>query len=96
MRIVNFVHKGLERFATTGDVSGIQPNHTTKLQFILDSLSRAINVRDLQDASLHSLAKGRPAFKGWYGLRVNGNWRLTFWYDSMKNVVKDVDYVDYH
>ena len=96
MKIVNYLHKGLERFALTGDASGIQPCHTAKLRFILEAIDAAINIRELRDKSLHSLAKGRPAFKGWYGMRVNGNWRLTFWYDSKSIQVKDVDYVDYH
>ena len=96
MKIVSFLHKGLERFALTGDTSGVQPKHASKLRMILTALETAENLRSIQDPSLHSLAKKRPAFKDLYSIRVNGNWRVTFKYNSLRVLISDLDYVDYH
>ena len=96
MKIVSFLHKGLERFALTGDTSGVQPKHASKLRMILTALETAENLRSIQDPSLHSLAKKRPAFRDRYSIRVNGNWRVTFKYNSLRVLISDLDYVDYH
>ena len=96
MKITGFLHKGLERFALTGDTSGVQPKHATKLRMILIELERAENLRSIQEPSLHSLAKKRPAFRDRYSIRVNGNWRLTFKYNSHSDLISDLNYVDYH
>lgn len=96
MQITSFLHKGLERFALTGDASGVQPKHKVKLRMILTDLERAENLRSIQDLSLHSLAKKRPAFKDLFSIRVNGNWRLTFKYNSQGELISDLNYVDYH
>ena len=96
MKLTSFLHKGLQRFALTGDTSGVQPKHKAKLRMILADLERADNLRSLQDPTLHSLAKKRPAFKDHFSIRVNGNWRMTFKYDTKTQSVTDLNYLDYH
>lgn len=91
--IQGFKHKGLERFFRAGSKAGIQPAHAKRLKLILLRLNHAREARDmnLPGLKLHEL-KGNQA--SIYSVWVNGNWRVTFRFDSEH--VTDVDYVDYH
>jgi proteic killer suppression protein len=91
--IRGFKHKGLERFFTTGSKAGIQAQHAGRLRIILGRLNVSITPHDmnLPGLDLHPLKGDR---KGTWGVKVSGNWRITFTF-----VGKDadgVDYEDYH
>jgi proteic killer suppression protein len=91
--ILNFPHKGLERFFTRGNVAVIQAKYTVKLRLILGRLNVAAEPRDmaLPGLCLHPLTGDR---KGTWAVIVSGNWRVTFEFSGAD--VKDVSYEDYH
>ena len=91
--IKSFRHKGLQRFFETGNKSGIQAAHASKLRLQLAALDQAVKPEDLSAPSwaLHPL-KGE--LKGHWALTVNGNWRLVFSFAGEDAVL--VDYRDYH
>ena len=91
--IVDFKHKGLERFFNTGSISGIQAKHSTKLQRQLTALNEAQSIEEMNFPGwkLHPL-KGN--LKDHWAITVNANWRMTF---NIKNGnAHIVDYQDYH
>ena len=93
MAILNFRHKGLERFFTRGNTAGIQAKHAAKLRLILGRLHVTTKPRDmaLPGPCLHPLTGDR---KGTRPVIVSGNWRITFEFSGLD--VKDVNYEDYH
>jgi len=76
-----------------GIKKGIQPEHVDKIGRILDRLDASIQVSDmnLPGFSLHPLI-GKE--KGIWSVVVNGNWRITFYFEEGDAFV--VDYRDYH
>lgn len=60
--IKTFSHKGLERFYYTGSKRGIIPEHSNKLERILDRLNAATDIKDMNypGSFLHQL-KGDKA-----------------------------------
>ena len=90
--IKSFRHKGLQRFFETGNKSGIQAAHATKLRLQLATLDQAVRPEDLSAPSwaLHPL-KGN--LKGHWALTVKGNWRVVFAFEDADVVL--VDYRDY-
>jgi proteic killer suppression protein len=91
--IRSFKHKGLERFFRTGSKAGIRPDHEKKLRAQLTALAYAEKPSDLGTPSwdLHPL-QGELA--GFWSIKVNGNWRVTFRFSGPD--VEIVDYQDYH
>jgi proteic killer suppression protein len=91
--IKGWKHKGLKRFYEKGDQSGIQPEHAHKLKVILQLLDAATEPQDLNlpGMNLHPL-KGK--MKGYYAVKVSGNWRVIFQFEGRHAVA--VNYVDYH
>ena len=91
--IESFRHKGLRRFYETGSTSGIQPAHGRKLRLQLAALDTAkvIEDMDIPGFRLHPLTGKR---KGYWGVDVSGNWRVTFAFEHGN--ARDVDYEDYH
>lgn len=91
--IKSFKHKGLQRFYETGNTSGIQANHKSKLRNILSALDQAITIEDLNFPGfvLHQLTGNK---KGIWSIRVSGNWRITFKFTGTD--VELVNYEDYH
>ena len=91
--IKQFLHRGLQRFFETGSKAGIQPAHAPKLRRQLAQLNQAGAPEDmnLPGWKLHPL-KGQLA--GHWSVWVNGNWRLTFTFESGNAAI--VDYRDYH
>ena len=91
--IPSFTHKGLEKFFSTGNKSGIQVQHAERLRVILGRLSASTAPEDmnLPGLNLHRLKGDR---KNVWAVKVSGNWRVTFTF-----VGKDADavgYEDYH
>jgi proteic killer suppression protein len=91
--IKSFRHKGIEQFFETGSKAGIRPAHAAKLQRQLRRLDGAASHQDMSIPGwkLHQLS-GDMA--GHFSVWVNGNWRLTFAFESTDAVL--VDYQDYH
>jgi len=91
--IRKFKHKGLKKLFETGNTSGIDTQHVTKLRQILALLETAETIEDmdLPGLNLHEL-KGQR--KGTYAVKVSGNWRVTFILKDGE--VVDTNYEDYH
>ena len=88
-----FRHKGLERFYSTGNKSGIEAKHEKRLRLILARLDAAREPRDmnLPGLGLHKLS-GR--LKNFWAVDVSGNKRVIFRFTQQD--ATDVDYLDYH
>ncbi|WP_443743364.1 type II toxin-antitoxin system RelE/ParE family toxin [Sutterella sp.] len=95
MAIRSFVHSGLERFALTGDTSGIKPSHASRLNQVLAMLSLSGgSVLDLKQINgFHCIKRKTRSLD--YAVRVSGSWRVTFKIDASGDIF-DVDYVQYH
>jgi proteic killer suppression protein len=91
--IRSFRHSGLENFFKTGSKRGIQPAHAEKLANQLLNLNRAPSAQamNLPGWRLHAL---RGKLDGHWAVQVNGNWRLTFYFENEDAIL--VDYQDYH
>ena len=91
--IKSFSHKGLEKFFYDGTKKGIQATLAKRLGLILDYLDAAEYIRDMNfpGLDLHAL-RGRK--KGYWSVKVSGNWRIVFRFDDAN--AHDVDYLDYH
>ena len=91
--IKSFRHKGLETFFYTGSKKGIRPEHTNRLEKILDRLNAASNIKDMNypGSNLHQLSGDK---KGQYAVKVSGNWRVFF--EFIEGEAYVVDYEVYH
>ena len=91
--IRRFRHKGLERFFTTGDTSGINAQFAKKLRRMLLLLDESTQPEGMNIPSykLHPLKGDR---KGQWAVWVSGNWRLIFTFEGEH--ASDVDLDDYH
>jgi proteic killer suppression protein len=91
--IRSFRHAGLERFFLTGSKAGIQPQHAPRLeeQLAVLNVARRVDQMNVPGWRLHRL---RGKLDGHWSVRVSGNWRLTFRFESEDAVL--VDYQDYH
>ena len=91
--IATFKHRGLRRFFESGTTRGIQAHHAARIRLILARLDVSVSARDmnLPGLHLHELTGNR---KGTWSVRVSGNWRITFRFDSPD--AYDVDLEDYH
>ncbi len=91
--IKSWQHKGLKLFYETGNTSKIQPKHASKLHDvlqILDSVTKPEQMR-LPGLDFHKLTGD---LKGFYSIKINGNWRIIFRFDGADVIL--VDYTDYH
>jgi len=91
--IKSFRHKGVEEFFYTGSKKGIKPEHAKRLERILDRLNAASEIKDMNypGSFLHQLSGDK---KGFYAVKVSGNWRIFFQFIDGDAYV--VDYDDYH
>ncbi len=91
--IKTFKHKGLKTFFETGNKSGIQPHHASRLarQLIRLDIAKNANAMNVPGWKLHPLTGG---LAGHYSVTVNGNWRMTFTFEGEEVVL--IDYQDYH
>ena len=91
--IRSFRHKGLKRFFLAATPRGVQPAHAERLRLILNHLDTAAKVEDVNfpGSDLHPLKGDR---KGQWAVKVSGNWRVIFRFDS--GHAHEVDYDDYH
>ena len=86
-------HKGLLRFWTRSDASGLRPDWVAKVERLLEALDLARKPQDMAiiGAGFHAL---RGDLRGRYAMSVSRNWRLTFGWDGEDAI--DVDLEDYH
>ncbi len=91
--IKSFKHKGLEKFFTSGNKTGIQAQHAARLEERLQALHTAITIddMDLPGWRLHQL-KGDNS--GLWAINVSGNWRVIF--EFIDGHAYIVNYKDYH
>lgn len=91
--VLSFRHKGLDALYHTGSTRGVVVAHAQKLRRILSALDAATSPAELDHPGyrLHPL-KGE--LKGFWSIRVDGNWRITFRFVGTD--VELVDYRDYH
>ncbi|MEE9394015.1 MAG: type II toxin-antitoxin system RelE/ParE family toxin [Planctomycetota bacterium] len=91
--ILKFRHKGLKWLYENDNPKGVRPEHVDRLRHRLTNLDAATEPEDLDlpGYRLHPLKGDR---KGEWSIRVSGNWRVTFRFES--HDVTDVDYEDYH
>lgn len=91
--IKSWRHRGLKRFFETGDSTGIQSMHARRLKLILQRLNAAVKASDMNTPGMrfHSL---KGAFRGFYSVTVNKNWRVIFGFEYKHALW--VDYLDYH
>jgi proteic killer suppression protein len=91
--IKSFRHRGLQRLYERGDRSRIDPTLVDKVEAALGLLDVAETPAavNLPGYRLHPL---RGDLRGFWSIRVSGNWRMIFRFDDRD--VCDVDLVDYH
>lgn len=91
--IKSFKHKGLEQFFYTGNKRGINPEHSNRLERLLDRLNASNDIKDMNypGSFLHQLKRNK---EGQYSVRVSGNWRVFFEFTDGDAYI--VDYADYH
>ena len=91
--IRSFRHKGLRKYFESGSLAGIQPAHANRLKMQLAALDTAQTIEDMDIPGfrLHLLKGGE---RGRWSIWVNGNWRVTFEFESGNAFV--LDYEDYH
>ena len=90
--IRSFRHKGLRRLYERGDHRGVSPEIVPRLRVVLADLDAAQAPQDLgrPGYGLHPL---KGDLKGYWSVRITGNWRVIFRFDEEP---RDVDLVDYH
>jgi proteic killer suppression protein len=91
--IESFRHRGLRRLYERGDRSGIGPSLIARVVNILSVLDSAESIEqiDVPGYRLHPLTGN---LKGFWSIRVSGNWRIVFRLEE--NRVLDIDLIDYH
>lgn len=91
--IKSFRHRGLRRLYYENDHSRVSPTMARRIMRCLNYLDAASQPADLNlpGLRLHQLKGG---LKGYWSIRVTGNWRIIFRLES--GDVYDVNLVDYH
>jgi proteic killer suppression protein len=91
--IRNFKHRGLKRFFVDGDKKLLDHHLTRRIDLLLSALDVAKAVSDMNfpGAYLHELKGNR---KGFWSVRVSGNWRITFRFEDED--AYEVNLEDYH
>jgi toxin HigB-1 len=91
--IQSFRHRGLQRLYERGDRSRINATLVDKVETALGLLDVAETPEavNLPGYRLHPL---RGDLRGFWSIRVSGNWRIIFRFDDRD--VCDVDLVDSH
>jgi proteic killer suppression protein len=92
--IKSFRHQGLRLFFETGNRSGIQPHHSSKLKVLLTAMNVSQSPSDLKVPMSWRLHQLSGDLNGHWSLTVNGNWRVVFNFDD--GDIELVDYIDYH
>ena len=91
--IRSFRNKALRRFVESGDSSRLSVQNIERLKIMLGQMDAAVAPEELNLPGFyfHPL---RGKDKGRYSIRVTGNYRLTFAWDSEDAIAVDLE--DYH
>jgi proteic killer suppression protein len=91
--IVGFKHKGLKRLYERGERQGIGASMLARVEEILAILDAAESIEemDIPGYRLHPLTGN---LKGFWSIRVTGNWRMIFRFEQGE--ASDIDLIDYH
>lgn len=91
--ITGIKHKGLKRLYDRGERQGIGANMLARVEEILSILDAAERIEelDIPGYRLHPLTGN---LKGFWSIRVTGNWRIVFRFENGE--ASDVDLIDYH
>ena len=91
--IKSFKNQGVEEFFYTGSKRVINPEHPYRLERILDRLNTSSEIKDMNypGSFLHQLSENK---KGFYAVKVSGNWRIFF--QHVDGDAYEVNYDDYH
>ncbi len=91
--IRTFKHRGLKRLYERDDRGGVRADKLAVIQDILLFLDVAERPRDLDRPGwgLHPL---QGKLKGFWSVKVSGNWRIIFRFED--GDACDVDLIDYH
>ena len=91
--IRSFRHKGLERYFTRSDRSGIDRRQSERILRLLDRLDAALKPEEmnLPGYRFHRMKGDR---KHAFSVSVSGNWQITFRFEDGDAV--DVNLEDYH
>ena len=93
LMIQTFRHRGLKRLFQRNDASGLSAEQVSRIEDVLAHLDSATRPSDL-DLPGYRLHRLRGDLKGFWSVRISGNWRIIFRVDD--GDVYDVDLVDYH
>jgi proteic killer suppression protein len=96
MKIRNVLHRGLRRFITRDDASGLPPAVVERVRTVVTFLQEMEDPGELRYVPgwrVHRLTGDR---RGTWSLTVTRNWRLTFRIDQTAREIVDLDYEDYH
>jgi len=91
--IKSFKHKGLKEFALTGNVKGINPEHSSRIKRLLTLLNEMEDINELSYVGFR-LHKLQGKMQNLWSVTITGNYRLTFEFKD-KNIYI-LDYLDYH
>lgn len=91
--IKRFRHKGLERLFTTGNASGVAPQHARRIRLILAQLNVAHTPALMNGPGLNFHAL-KGDLKGLFAVSVTANYRIIFAFEGED--ATEIDLVDYH
>jgi proteic killer suppression protein len=91
--IKSFKHRGLERYFLRGTRAGVQAQQEQRVRMILARLHASNSPQDMNLPGLH-LHQLKSERRGIWSVRVSGNWRITFGFESADAI--DVNLEDYH
>ena len=86
-------HRGLKRLFQRDDKSGLNAEHLPRIIRVMAILDMATSPQDL-DLPGYRLHPLRGELKGFWSVRITGNYRIIFRMED--GDVYDIDLVDYH
>ena len=91
--ITHFRHRGLRLYHEHGDRRLLPQAYVARIERILERLDQAASPEAMRVAGwrLHRL---HGNLRGFWAVRVSGNWRIIFRFEGRDAV--DVDLIDYH
>ena len=87
------VHKGLRRLAEQDDAKGLPQPLVPRIRCVLAELAAARSGQDM-DLPGHRLHPLKGDRRGYWSVRISGNWRIIFRFVDGEAV--DVELIDYH
>ena len=91
--IRTFKNKALRKLFEDGDSRGVPADQVNRIENRLATLD-ASRVADDMNIAGYGLHKLTGDLKGFYAVKVTGNWRIIFRFEDGEAL--DVDHVDYH